>query len=182
MRRSITTLATCALALWPITATHTSAAAADPSAPTVTVEPRRLNATTGQVLTIESVVANPGPGPLGRMIAHLNVASLDGRYVDLEDWSADVTRVVDPLPAGEEVSLEWEFQAVNSGEFDVYVTVLPAGANAGQGPVVAGEPVLVTVTARRALNSGGVLPVAIAVPALLALVAATGLVRARRTR
>jgi hypothetical protein len=156
-----------------------SVAVADPAGPTVTLDQQRITATIGQVLTIESVIGNPGPGSTERMVAHLNVASLDGRYVDLEDWSGDVTKVVDPLPAGENTSVEWEFQAVNSGDFAVYVTLVPG---TGRGPVIAGDPVHVTVAARRALNSGGVLPVAIAVPAVLGLlVAVTGL-RLRRTR
>ena len=176
MRRLLLLLGVCLAICWPAGL----AAAADPTpGPAVTLDQRRITATVGQVLTIESEIANPGPGPTGPTVAHLNVASLNGVYVDLEDWSGDVTQRVDPVPAGESVALEWEFQAVNTGDFDVYVTLLP---RTGDGPLVAGDPLHLTVTSRRALNSGGVLPVAIAVPAVLGLLAAAGLLRARRTR
>jgi hypothetical protein len=151
--------------------------------PTVTLEPERITATVGQVLTVESVIANPGTVATDRMVAHLNVASLDGVYVDLEDWSADVTRVVEPVPAGGDTSLDWEFQAVNAGSFAVYVTVLPAGpASAGKGPLIASDPVHVTVSQRRTLDTAGALPVAIAVPVLLGAIALAGQLRNRRTR
>ena len=58
-----------------------------------------------KTLTVESVVSSDQPG-----IAHINVVSLDGVYVDLEDWSQDVTQRV---PAGTDTQLDWEFQAVN---------------------------------------------------------------------
>ncbi|HET6985276.1 MAG TPA: hypothetical protein VFI00_01625 [Kribbella sp.] len=133
--------------------------------PTITMDHDQLNAQIGQTLTIESVVSESGPA-----IAHLNVVSLDGVYVDLEDWTQDVTQ---PVPAGAETPLDWEFQAVNPGHFAVYVVLIPKS-----GPLVAGPPVHVTVAARQSLDTGGALPVAIAVPALLAIGA---LVARRRT-
>ena len=45
--------------------------------PTITMDHDQLTAQIGQTLTVESVVSNSGPG-----IAHLNVVSLDGVYVD----------------------------------------------------------------------------------------------------
>ena len=81
-------------------------------------------------------------------MAHLNVASLDGSYVDLEDWSADVTRSVASLEPGSTTSLSWEFQAVNTGSFDVYVVVLPNGTST-VGPLVASPPVHVIVAGPR---------------------------------
>lgn len=125
------------------------------SDPSITMNQDELNAVIGQTLTVESVVSGPA-------IAHLNVVSLDGVYVDLEDWSQDVTRSV---PA-EETALDWEFQAVNPGRFAVYVVLIPQN-----GPLVAGPPVHVTVSRRETLDTGGALPVAVTVPTILALAA-----------
>jgi hypothetical protein len=122
--------------------------------PTITMDHDQLTAQIGQTLTIESVVDNSGPG-----VVHLNVVSLDGVYVDLEDWSQDVTQ---PVSGGSQSSLDWEFQAVNPGHFAVYVVLIPKN-----GALVAGPPVHITVSPRQTLDTGGALPVAVAVPTLL---------------
>lgn len=147
--------------------------------PTITLDQQSAAVTTGQVVTFESAITNPGPGPTDKLVAHLNVAALDGHYVDLEDWSGDVTRVVEPIPAGEQTSIEWDVQAVNAGEFALYVSLIPSS---GRGTVISGQPMHVTVAARHTLNSGGVLPVALAVPGFWAVVAAVAALRLRRTR
>jgi hypothetical protein len=130
-------------------------AAPDPS---ITMNHDDLTAVIGQTLTVESVVSGPA-------IAHLNVVSLDGVYVDLEDWTQDVTK---PVPA-EETSVDWEFQAVNPGRFAVYVVLIPQN-----GALVAGPPVHVTVSRRQTLDTAGALPVAIAIPTLLGIAALAG--------
>lgn len=161
----------------------TPAAAAPTRSETVEVslDQSRINAVVGDVLTVQSRIVNSGAAPTDRMVAHLNVASLDGVYVDLEDWSADVTREVKPVAAGSDATLSWQFHAVNVGSFDVYVTLLPGGASsAGTGPLVVSPPVHVTVAGRRTLTAGGSLPVAVAVPVLLGLVAAGARYRLRR--
>lgn len=122
--------------------------------PTITMNHDELTAQIGQTLTVESVVSQSGAGT-----AHLNVVSLDGVYVDLEDWTQDVTQAV---PAGTGAVLDWEFQAVNPGHFAVYVVLIPQS-----GPLVAGPAVHITVAPRQTLDTGGALPVAIAVPLLI---------------
>jgi hypothetical protein len=129
--------------------------------PTITMNQGHLTAVIGQTLTVESVVSDSGPA-----IAHLNVVSLDGVYVDLEDWSQDVTQ---PVQAGADTSLDWQFQAVNPGRFAVYVVLIPQN-----GALVAGPPVHVTVSRRETLDTGAALPVAIAVPAFLGIAALVG--------
>jgi hypothetical protein len=115
-------------------------------------------------------------------VAHLNVASMDGTYVDLEDWSADVTRPLAPLAPASSITQSWEFQAVNVGSFDVYVVVLPdSDSSAGTNPLVASPPVHITVEGRRTLTAGGALPIVVAIPILLALVAAGARYRIRRS-
>jgi hypothetical protein len=132
---------------------------AAPTDPAITFDQESVTAVTGQVLSLESVVK----APAGRTIAHLNVISLDGVYVDLEDWSQAVTQ---PVPAGEETQLGWEVQAVNSGHFAIYAVLVP-----DHGPLIVSPPVHVTVAARQTLDTGGAVPVAIAIPILVGLVA-----------
>lgn len=134
----------------------TAAPAAAPPEPVITLSQDRLSAVTGQTLALESVITKPDDQAA---IAHLNVTSLDGVYVDLEDWTQDVTQ---PVPPGPESQLDWEVQAVNSGRFAIYVVMIPKS-----GPLVVSPPMTVTVAARQTLDTGGALPVALVVPALL---------------
>jgi hypothetical protein len=126
--------------------------------PTITMDESQISAVVGQTIPLHSTVT----GQSRPAIAHLNVTSLDGVYVDLEDWTKDVTQSV---PAGE-AQLDWEVQAVNSGHFALYVVLIPQS-----GPLMVSPPVHVTVAARQTLDTAGALPVAIAIPTLLGLAA-----------
>jgi hypothetical protein len=153
------------------------AVAADGGPVELTLDRQRIETTVGRVLTVESRIANVGEAPLPAMIAHLNVTSTDPAvYVDLEDWSAEVTRSVEPLDPGRSTTLSWDFQAVNGGSFEVYVVLVPPA-----GDLVASRPVRVEVAKRRALNAGGALPVVLVVPALLGLLTVGNRYRLRRS-
>lgn len=146
----------------------------------VTLDQTRVEATVGTRLTVASRIVNTGAAPTDPLVAHLNIASLDGVYTDLEDWSADVTRAVPPLAPGGHTSLTWEYQAVNTGNFDVYVAVLPSGPGAGQGPLTVSPPLHVKVAGRTTLSAGGALPVVLAIPILLGSAAGAAWLRRRR--
>lgn len=187
-----------AMAGLPAPATAAPAGPVAPPAPPVpvqvTLEQSRLNTVQGTRLTVRANVTNAGTASTDRLVADLNVASLSGVYVDLEDWSASRTRELAPLAPGRTAALSWEIQAVNVGDFGVYVVVLPGGvtrpggvtlpggaATAGTGPLVVSPPLYVTVQSRRTLNAAGALPVVIVMPILLGLVAAATRVRNRRS-
>ena len=170
MRRGLAALAVAALTL----------ICADAASASVSVTVDRIGVATGlgKRFAFRSTVVNTGPGEARGLVAHLNVASLrPGVYVDPEDWSTSRTRYLDPIPAGGTATVRWSLQAVNAGSFAVYVAVLPADA-AGRPPTV-GRTVRVTVAERRTLDAGGILPLALGVPAVLGL-AAGGLALRRR--
>jgi hypothetical protein len=134
----------------------------------------------GEHFSFETTITKDGATPSRSLIAHLNLLSLrDGTYVDPEDWSSDRTVYLGRLPPGAPRTLSWNIHAVNTGSFAAYVTVLPqddAGA-----PPTTGTVVRVEVLERDTLNAGGVLPLALGVPAGLALLAvAARLTRRRR--
>jgi hypothetical protein len=164
------------LALTAAAALAPRPAAAEPAqAVAVTFDRDRISTALGGTLSLASHITNSGSAAVGRLVAHLNVASLDGVYVDLEDWSSDVTREVHTLAPGDSAAMDWEFHAVNAGTFVVYVVLLP-----DSGPLVASPSVRVEVTERRTLDAGGALPVVLVVPLLLGLVAAGARYRLRR--
>jgi len=146
---------------------------------TVSVDLTVVATKLGQKFVFHSRIENPGSRPAGGLVAHLNVLSLrPGVYVDPEDWSSHRTRYLAPIPAGGSTTLTWRLNAVNAGRLGVYVAVLPqSGAPT---PPTTGPTVRVEIAERRTLNSGGILPLALAIPALLAL--ATLALRRRRAR
>jgi uncharacterized membrane protein len=150
------------------------------SAARVTVATDRAHVTTsiGDKFHFRTTVTNLGPAPAERLIAHLNVLSLSsGTYVDPEDWSSQRTRYLAPVPPGGSVTIDWRVQAVNSGSFGVYVAALPASAPP-VAPVV-GATVRVDVAHRQTLNSGGILPLALGIPAALGALTVSAWIRRR---
>jgi hypothetical protein len=143
----------------------------------VTLDRPKVETRLGQEFGFTSVVRNEIDRPLTGLIAHLNVLSTDPDvYVDPEDWSSERTQFLAPLGPGESVQLPWRVKAVNSGELVAYVAVT---SSEGSQPVVASAPLRLTVTEKRTINAGGVLPVALGMPVAAAVLMG---VAARRRR
>jgi hypothetical protein len=139
------------------------------AAVSITADRKEIGTGIGHKFLFHTTISNPGVAPAKNLIAHLNVLSLrDGTYVDPEDWSSHRTRYLAPIPPGGAVTITWRMQAVNSGSFGVYVAVLPQSGVAL--PPVVGPTVRLDVAHRQTLNSGGILPLALGIPALLAAV------------
>jgi hypothetical protein len=152
------------------------AAAAESAPPRITLDRGSVAIRLGRSFAFTSTIA-AGPVATGPLVAHLNVVSLDpATYVDPEDWSTSRTRYVDPVAAGGSRSIRWSVKAVSAGPIAIYVTAVPAG---GSGAIAVGPPLHVQVADRKTLNSGGVVPLALAVPAALAVIAVAARRRAR---
>ena len=145
----------------------------------VTLDRTSIATDLGSKFAFTSTIANHGSAPASGLIAHLNVLSVHGDvYVDPEDWSSSRTHYLDTLAPGGSTTIRWRMQAVNSGEFAVYVAVLRSTGSAHS--PTAGPTLRLAVAERETLDSGGVLPLALGIPALLGLLA-LGL-RLRRKR
>ena len=154
-----------------------SAQAAVPDV-SVEVEPTSLKTELGQDFSFRSTITNRGSSPAVGLVAHLNVLSLrPGLYVDPEDWSEERTRYLAPIPAGGSTTITWNITAVNSGILGVYVAVFPA---TGAGRPITGPTVRADIAACETIDAGGIVPIALGVPALLAALAVG--VRLRRRR
>lgn len=136
----------------------------------VTVAPDRIATELGGKFAFTSTITNNGATDARALIAHLNVLSLrDGTYVDPEDWSSNRTRYLDPIAPGESTTITWRMQAVNDGDFGIYVAVLPeSGAPI---PPTAGPTIHLDVAERKTLNAGGIVPLVLGIPAALGLLA-----------
>jgi hypothetical protein len=139
-----------------------------PGSVEVAVDRATLARALGERFAFTSTVTNRGSTPVTGLIAHLNVLSLrPGVYVDPEDWAGERTRYLPPIPAGGSTTVTWHMQAVNAGTFGIYVAVL-SGPFAERPPITA-RTIELTVEKRTALSGGGVLPLALGIPALLGL-------------
>lgn len=144
--------------------------AAAPARVTVTIDRTKVTSALGRTFKFSAKVANPGGAATPRLVAQLDVLSLDpDTYVDPEDWSGARTRYLGSLPPGGSRTIEWTVKAVNSGSFGVFVGVLPQSGAPIQ--PVTGPTLRVDIAERRTLNSGGILPLALGIPALLAALA-----------
>jgi hypothetical protein len=156
------------------------AVAGGAQAASVTVDRAQISTRLGDTFVFRTEIANHSAAPTEALIAHLNILSLrDGVYVDPEDWSAQRTWYLGPIPARASRSITWKLRALTGGPFAAYVAVLPQNGPAR--PPTTSPTVQIAVEKRRTLNAGGVLPLALGVPALLGFLAG-GVLLARRRR
>lgn len=147
----------------------------------VTVSRGEVSTRLGNDFDFKSEITNLTGARLSGLVAHLNVVGLSsGIYVDPEDWSAERTKSVPSLRPGESTEISWSVTAVTGGRAAVYVVVLPHDDSSSLRHPVSSPAIDVSIAEAKNLNSGGVLPLALGVPALLGL--ATIAVRRRRSR
>jgi hypothetical protein len=156
-------------------------AGAAPLSVRVVAEPAHVETVLGDRFMITTVVTNTGAAPTGEILAHLNVAGIEGTvYVDPEDWSPSRSQQLS-LDPGESQKLSWELQAVNAGHFAAYVVVVPFGSEVkGHEQLLISPLVNITVASRSTLTARGALPVVISIPLLLGFAAAGVYFGARR--
>jgi hypothetical protein len=148
----------------------------------ITVELDRAELATdiGARFGFSTVVRNVGDRPVSGLIAHLNVLSTSPDvYVDPEDWSSARTAYLPPLAVGSSTRLPWTVQAVNEGQFLLYVGVTLDRADGG---VSSGGPLHLTVDPRPSLDPAGSVPVVVGMPLLVGLLVAHGWYRRRSLR
>jgi hypothetical protein len=147
----------------------------------VTASRSEVSTRLGNDFDFKSEVTNLTSTRLSGLVAHLNIVGLSsGIYVDPEDWSSERTKSVPSLRPGESTEISWSVTAVTGGHAAVYVVVLPRDDPSNLRRPVSSPAIDVRIADTKDLNSGGVLPLALGVPALLGL--ATIAVRRRRSR
>jgi hypothetical protein len=158
-----------------------AAAAASPVGVTVGPDQSEVSTVLGGRFTLKTEMTNTGNVPTGALLAHLNVASVQGDvYVDPEDWSPARSQEFSLQP-GESRTLSWEIQAVNSGKFAAYVVVLPFGDDvAGEEELAVSPLVRLDVAPRSTVSAGVALPLVVSIPLALGATATVTLIRARR--
>ena len=143
----------------------------------VTLSRQTVSTKLGSSFDFESTITNGTDAPLSDLIAHLDVIGRDPSvYVDPEDWSSERTKFLDPLVPGESVEVPWTVKAVTRGEVSIDVAVL--SGTGVQRRLAISPPLDASIAEQRTLNSGGVLYLALGLPALLG----AGILATRRRR
>ena len=154
------------------------AAAKDPVS--VILDQTHRETAVGDRFDFASTIRNDTDHELTGLVAHLNVLSTDPDvYVDPEDWSAHRTAFLPPVPAHTTRRVDWTVQVVNEGHFVLYVAVT---STTGPAYVDVSAGLRLTSTGRRSLDAGGVLPVVLGMPALMAALLVLVGLRRRRLR
>ncbi len=143
----------------------------------VVVAPATIATEIGMTTDLQVSVTNTGAVATAALAVHLDITNPSGAgSVDPEDWSSTLTRQIGVLQPGATHELIWDVKPISGGDFSLYVTVL---GELGGSEIWVSSAVDVAVRSRRSLNPDGVLPVAIAMPALV-LGAWTARLRLRR--
>lgn len=168
-----------AAAVLALVSTAPAGASADVGALTLSVDRTRVATTLGHTFVFRSTIANTSASSVDGLILHLNVTSLrSGVYVDPEDWSTERTQYIGTIPAGGTRTSTWRMTAVTAGTFGVYLAALTQDGQ-GRRPRT-GPAIHVVVAGRETLNPGGVVPLAVGVPACIGAAIVAIRLRARR--
>ena len=152
---------------------------------TISLSKTTVATMTGETFTFASQIVNNDSNATPPLVVHLNVVSLDeSAYIDPEDWSPDRTMIVGEIPPRSSATQTWTVKPVLKGNVSIYLVVLPASdGSTTEGGLVASPAINVRVDEQRTLNPGGVLPVVLVVPVVLAAaMAGLRFTRQRRVR
>lgn len=128
----------------------------------------RVDSLTGDAITLHTQVTNDAATPTGATLVYLSLVDItQGLPVDLEDWTANRSVSIPTMAAGETLSQTWTLKAIQKGDYVVYVVAMP-NATTGDAPPVTSSAIHIHVTQRTNLNPGGVLPIVVGTPIVLA--------------
>ncbi len=128
----------------------------------------------GQKIAFKSVVTNNSTETLAPMHASMNIINMgSGEPVDPEDWSPERSQIVERLGPGESSEQSWTVHGILEGNYMVYVTVIPtpSGPDSTSQTTSSTGIHLVVGAFADARNPGGVVPIALAIPTVLIVVA-----------
>lgn len=139
---------------------------------------KRISGTAGQYVKLPAKITNTSNRQVTEAVAYVSLVDITkGQQapVDLEDWSAHRAITIPSLAPGQSRDVNWSLRLVKGGNYTVYANAIVRGSTRAS----VGQEVPLFVRAKKNLNPGGVLPVALGVP-VLAGVALFGPVFLRR--
>jgi ABC-2 type transport system permease protein len=127
---------------------------------------------TGDTVEFNTIVTNNGSQPSSQFSVSMNIIKIgSGDPVDPEDWSPVRSQEADALAAGAVSEMQWVIDTILSGNYMVYMTVIPIPSRPDvTTQTISSKGIHFTVKDVPRTNPGGVLPVAVGIPALLVLI------------
>jgi ABC-2 type transport system permease protein len=125
----------------------------------------------GDKVEYTTVVTNNSAEDSPPLILAMNIINLDssGDVVDPEDWSPQRTQYTSALAPGEALTTSWRVNAILSGDYMVYMVVIPEpGMTEATSWPVTSPGIHLTVASNPQINPGGVLPLIIIIPVVVA--------------
>lgn len=128
----------------------------------VTIDPSSAAVELGEKVVLTVTVRNEAPTATPPLVVHLDITDpASSVSVDPEDWTPTLSQDLGVLPSGATRSVEWTIQPISPGTFATYAVALSPGV----AELAASDVVAVSVADRPSLDPGGILAVAVAVPA-----------------
>ena len=126
---------------------------------------------TGDTINFNTTVVNNGSTKSLPFNVSMNIIKIgSGDPVDPEDWSPERSQEVESLAAGASAQQSWSIDMILSGNYMVYMTVVPIPATPeATTQTASSKGIHFTVSQTSNANPGGVLPFAIGIPTALAL-------------
>lgn len=122
----------------------------------------------GDHLHFASIIRNTGRAPLHGMVAWISMVRMDPgqeQPMDLEDWSAHKAITQATLAPAGAIAVDWPMRLIQAGDYRVVISAVTRDA-----PQIVTSPFLdFHVRPKPVVESERILPVALGVPVLLAL-------------
>ena len=123
-----------------------------------------LSGTAGDYVAVQGQITNTGTSPLNDITAYLSLVDNQNKLpVDLEDWSAEKGQFIGTIGAGAILPLNWKIHFVKAGNYSLIIVAEAASSQVPQVSTVTHF----NVAAKKNLNPGQVLPVALGTPVII---------------
>jgi len=130
---------------------------------------KQLNGTAGDFVTVQAQIRNASDQPINNITTYLSLVDNGNKLpVDLEDWSAEKGLFVGTIDVGQTLPLNWKIHFVKSGTYSLTVIADIEGVDRPIASVIT----YFSVAAKKNLNPGQVLPVALGMPIFLLVIMA----------
>lgn len=130
---------------------------------TVAISPTDNPVVLGESFEVTIDVTNNGGEATPPLVIHIDITDPRAEgSVDPEDWTSTLSKAIGEVDAGATRTLTWRLQPISRGTFSLYAVALSPGVD----NTTVSNIVTVDVADRRSLDPGGILPVAVAAPAI----------------